>query len=130
MKKLFFLISILLVGCQGPKSQNTYFDYSNKDDKLSGGVKTIEIETPSGKFNVWTKRIGNNPTKKVLLLHGGPGFDHQYFQAVDSYFPKESIEYYYYDQLGSNNSDNPKIEFILVKCTASDGIGEIHSSFS
>ena len=58
----------------------------------------------------WTKRIGNNPTKKVLLLHGGPGFDHQYFQAADSYFPKESIEYYYYDQLGSNKSDNPKDE--------------------
>jgi len=52
MKKLFFLISVLLVGCQGPKSQNTYFDYSNKDDKLSGCVKTIQIETPSGKFNV------------------------------------------------------------------------------
>lgn len=68
----------------------------------------IEIETPSGKFNVWTKRIGNNPTKKVLLLHGGPGANHEYFQAIDSYFPKESIEYYYYDQLGSSFSDKPK----------------------
>ena len=68
----------------------------------------IEIETPSGKFNVWTKRVGNNPTKKVLLLHGGPGANHEYFQAIDSYFPKESIEYYYYDQLGSSFSDKPK----------------------
>ena len=93
MKKLFFLISILLVGCQGPKSQNTYFDYSNKDDKLSGGVKTIEIETPSGKFNVWTKRIGNNPTKKVLLLHGGPGMNHEYFQAVESFFQKNQLNF-------------------------------------
>ncbi len=67
----------------------------------------IEIETPSGKFNVWTKRVGNNPTKKVLLLHGGPGANHEYFQAIDSYFPKESIEYYYYDQLGSSFSDKP-----------------------
>ena len=70
----------------------------------------IEIETPSGKFNVWTKRVGNNPTKKVLLLHGGPGANHEYFQAIDSYFPKESIEYYYYDQLGSSFSDKPKDE--------------------
>ena len=68
----------------------------------------IEIETPSGKFNVWTKRVGNNATKKVLLLHGGPGANHEYFQAIDSYFPKESIEYYYYDQLGSSFSDKPK----------------------
>ena len=70
----------------------------------------IEIETPSGKFNVWTKRVGNNATKKVLLLHGGPGANHEYFQAIDSYFPKESIEYYYYDQLGSSFSDKPKDE--------------------
>ena len=89
MRKLIFLISILLVGCQVPKNQNTYFDYTNRDDKLSGGVKTIQIETPSGKFNVWTKRIGNNPTKKVLLLHGGPGMNHEYFQAVESFFPKD-----------------------------------------
>ena len=53
MKKTIFNF-YMLVGCQ-TKSQNTYFDYSNKDDKLSGGVKTIQIETPSGKFNVWTK---------------------------------------------------------------------------
>ena len=108
MRKLIFLISIFLVGCQGPKNQNTYFDYTNREDKLSGGVKTIQIETPSGNFNVWTKRIGNNPTKKVLLLHGGPGMNHEYFQAVESFFPKESIEFYYYDQLGSEFSDKPQ----------------------
>ena len=108
MRKLTFFILILLVGCQGPIDQNTYFDYTNRDDKLSGGVKTIQIETPSGNFNVWTKRIGNNPTKKVLLLHGGPGMNHEYFQAVESFFPKESIEFYYYDQLGSEFSDKPQ----------------------
>ena len=108
MRTLIVFISILFMGCQANKKNIQYLDYSGKKDKLSGGVQTIKINTPSGEFNVWTKRVGNNPTKKVLLLHGGPGFDHQYFQAVDSYFPKESIEYYYYDQLGSNNSDNPK----------------------
>ena len=128
MKKLIFLISILLIGCQESKNQNAYLDYTNRDDKLSGGVKTIEIETPSGKFNVWTKRIGNNPTKKVLLLHGGPGFDHQYFQAVDSYFPKESIEYYYYDQLGSSNSDNPKIESLWTTERFVDEVEQVRKS--
>jgi proline iminopeptidase len=43
----------------------------------------------------------------VLLLHGGPGATHEYLEAFDSYFPGASIEYYYYDQLGSAYSDQP-----------------------
>ncbi len=43
-----------------------------------------------------------------MLLHGGPGATHEYFETADSYFPGAGIEYYYYDQLGSGNSDNPE----------------------
>jgi proline iminopeptidase len=68
----------------------------------------IPITTPKGSFRVWTKRVGNNPKLKVLLLHGGPGATHEYFEAFDSYFPGAGIEYYYYDQLGSAYSDQPK----------------------
>jgi len=85
-----------------------YFDTTGRDDVLSGGVRVIPITTPSGTFKVWTKRVGNNPRIKVLLLHGGPGATHEYFEAFDSYLPKEGIEYYYYDQLGSAFSDQPK----------------------
>jgi proline iminopeptidase len=70
-------------------------------------VKRITIPTPKGAFRVWTKRVGNNPRIKVLLLHGGPGATHEYFEAFDSYFPGAGIEYYYYDQLGSAYSDQP-----------------------
>ena len=86
----------------------SYFDHTGRDDTLSGGVKLIPIETPQGTFKVWTKRVGNNPTIKVLLLHGGPGATPEYFEAFDSYFPGAGIEYYYYDQLGSAFSDQPK----------------------
>ena len=110
MKKLLFLISISFLSCQGPNKSSKYLDYSERSDKLSGGVKIVPIDTPVGKFNVWTKRVGNNPNKKVLLLHGGPGANHEYFQAIESFFPKESIEFYYYDQLGSEFSDKPKDE--------------------
>jgi proline iminopeptidase len=65
------------------------------------------VETPAGTFRVWTKRIGNNPRVRVLLLHGGPGMTHEYLEAFDSYFPAAGIEYYYYDQLGSFYSDQP-----------------------
>jgi len=70
-------------------------------------VKMIPVTTPKGTFRVWTKRVGNNPTTKVLLLHGGPGVTHEYLEAFDSYFPSAGIEYYYYDQLGSYYSDQP-----------------------
>ena len=43
----------------------------------------------------------------MLLLHGGPAATHEYFEAFDSFFPAEGIEYIYYDQLGSAYSDQP-----------------------
>jgi len=67
----------------------------------------IPITTPKGEFRVWTKRVGNNPDLKLLLLHGGPGATHEYFEAADSFLPAAGVEYYYYDQLGSVYSDNP-----------------------
>ena len=67
----------------------------------------IPITTPLGTFKVWTKRVGNNPALKVLLLHGGPGATHDYFEAFDSFLPAAGVEYYYYDQLGSGRSHNP-----------------------
>jgi proline iminopeptidase len=67
----------------------------------------IPIKTAKGVFNVWTKKVGDNPRIKVLLLHGGPGATHEYFECFDSFLPKEGIEYYYYDQLGSAYSDSP-----------------------
>jgi proline iminopeptidase len=84
-----------------------YFDTTGRDDVLTGGIKMIEITTPKGPFKVWTKRIGNNPKIKVLMLHGGPGLTHEAFEAFNSYFPAAGIEYYFYDQLGSFYSDQP-----------------------
>ena len=86
-----------------------YLDDTMRDDRLSGGVRRIEIETPHGRFKVWTKRFGNNPRIKLLLLHGGPGCTHEYFEPCDSYLPAAGIEYYYYDQLGSYYADQPDI---------------------
>ena len=84
--------------------------FTSCNEKNTDPIKMIPISTEYGDFNVWTKRIGNNPSKKVLLLHGGPGANHQYFKGFESYFPGEEIEFYYYDQLGSTLSDNPQIE--------------------
>ena len=86
------------------------FLFTSCSETISDPVKIIPITTDYGNFNVWTKQIGNNPTKKVLLLHGGPGANHQYFKSFESFFPNEDIQFYYYDQLGSTLSDNPQID--------------------
>ena len=105
---LFGLLSSARAGEPPEKSVAAgYFDNTGRTDTMSGGVRMIEINTPKGKFHVWTKRVGNNPRIKVLLLHGGPGTTHEYFEACDSFFPGADIEYYYYDQLGSAFSDQP-----------------------
>jgi proline iminopeptidase len=70
-----------------------YLDYSGREDRLSGGARRIPVDTPCGRFTVWTKRVGNNPELKMLLLHGGPGFTHEYLEACDSYLPAAGVEY-------------------------------------
>jgi proline iminopeptidase len=87
----------------------SYFDTSGWDprDVVSGGSRMVPIETASGTFRVWTKRVGTNPDLKVLLLHGGPGATDELYECFDVWFPQAGVEYYYYDQLGSFRSDQP-----------------------
>src|SRR5438876_6990975 len=91
---------------QPPRS---YFDTSTWDprDVVSGGSRMVPIDTPRGRFRVWTKRVGTNPDLKVLLLHGGPGATDELYECFDTWLPGAGIEYYYYDQLGSYRSDQP-----------------------
>lgn len=86
---------------------NSYFAQADSGVQ-TGGVKMVTITTPKGPFKVWTKRIGNNPKMKLLLLNGGPGATHEYFECMESFLPAEGIEIIYYDQLGCGNSNDPK----------------------
>jgi proline iminopeptidase len=112
---LFTTLAFLFQGCsypqQGSRSDSRacadYLDFSNRDDRFTGGIRMIPVSTPKGEFRVWTKRVGNNPDMKVLLLHGGPGGTHEFFLCFNGYLPPERIEYIYYDQLGSYYSDQP-----------------------
>ncbi|RZJ66183.1 MAG: alpha/beta fold hydrolase [Flavobacterium sp.] len=108
---LFFSAATVLISCsEKPKTDEPKSDYfaSTSGGIQNGGVKIIPISTPNGNFNVWTKRIGNNPKIKLLLLSGGPGLSHEYFECMESFLPAEGIEFIYYDQLGTGFSDNPK----------------------
>jgi len=80
---------------------------SSPAQALEEGVRMIPITTPKGTFQVWTKRVGDSPTMKVLLLHGGPGATHEYLEPLAQFLPDAGIEVYLYDQLGSYYSDQP-----------------------
>lgn len=111
---VFFVALTWLAACKDPNAAqktklnlHSFLKDTTKGVQL-GGVQVVSISTPKGKFNVWTKKIGNNPKIKVLLLNGGPGATHEYFECMESFLPAEGIELIYYDQLGTGNSDNPK----------------------
>ena len=83
-------------------------ELARRPDAATGGVRLVPVRTQHGEFRVWTKRCGSNPRVKLLLLHGGPGATHEYFECFDSYLPAAGIEYIYYDQLGSHRSSQPQ----------------------
>jgi proline iminopeptidase len=121
MRLLIIILGLgVLAGCDGPPASGsgasaaaasvpTLADYFVRQDSgvQTGNIKLVEITTPKGKFHVWTKRFGNNPRIKVLLLHGGPGGTHELFECMENFLPQEGIEFIYYDQLESFYSDQP-----------------------
>lgn len=112
MKTIAKIILVLTLSyftsCQKGTVENPSVYFEKTTDSIqTGGVKVIPITTSKGTFNVWTKRIGNNPKIKLLLLNGGPGATHEYFECFENFLPAEGIEIIYYDQLGCGNSDNP-----------------------
>lgn len=120
MKKqviLFLCLGFLAISCQQSASEDNQSEESTamsaeeqamKDAKLNAdGVTMVPITTPKGDFQVYTRKMGDNPDVKVLLLHGGPGCTHELYESAEQYFPGKNIEFYYYDQLGSYYSDQP-----------------------
>jgi proline iminopeptidase len=111
MRNLFLLSACsIILSCNNQIKESTITAASDSlyTEIQTGGIKVFPIETPKGKFNIWTKRIGNNPKIKLLLLNGGPGATHEYFECFESFMPQHGIEIIYYDQLGCGLSDNPK----------------------
>lgn len=115
MKRFVFMAFVLFhsllfaqakTAASGAMPVAKYFDYGDSSVQTAG-IRMIPIQTPAGAFKVWTKRFGNNPRIKVLLLHGGPAFTHEYMECFESFFPKEGFEFYEYDQLGSYYSNQP-----------------------
>jgi proline iminopeptidase len=104
-----FLIIITVASCTTRDAGPPVRDYFSMPESgiQDGGIRRIKIGTPKDSFFVWTKQVGNNPKLRVLLLSGGPGCSHEYFECFENFFPRNDIEFIYYDQLGCGFSDNP-----------------------
>ncbi|MEP7263095.1 MAG: proline iminopeptidase-family hydrolase [Bacteroidota bacterium] len=121
---LLTAIFLVIVSCNSDHQQNSCMPPASYFTKHSngiqnGGVEMITINTLKGDFKVWTKTIGNNPSVKVLLVNGGPGLTHEYFECFENFLPAAGIEFIYYDQLDCGNSDHPNDTSLydLARCT-------------
>src|ERR1051325_3731770 len=97
----FVAIVMLFIGTNNFITLSQEQPKGGSKELKTGGSRMITID---GKYRVWTKRVGSGKIK-VLTLHGGPGFTHEYLECFEDFLPNEGIEFYYYDQLGCGNSD-------------------------
>ena len=69
----------------------------------TGGARRVKLDD---KHRVWVRRLGSGPIK-LLLLPGGPGCSHEYFEVFEDFLPQRGVELIYYDPLGTGGSDHP-----------------------
>lgn len=68
-------------------------------------MKIIEGTVPFHGYQTWYRLVGEctGNQKPLVLLHGGPGSTHNYFELLDS-LAKQDRALLMYDQLGCGNS--------------------------
>lgn len=99
---LFFLLSVF--SCQIKQdSDDQEGSHAKKDSIKTGGVRLITLDNGQ---QIWTKKVGQGAIK-ILMLHDGPGYSHDYLQCFEDFLPPAGIEVYFYDQLGCGNSEKP-----------------------
>lgn len=67
-----------------------------------------EFSIPFLNFKTYVRIVGKKTKKApLLLLHGGPGSSHNYFEVLDSLAEKSNRQIIMYDQLGCGKSSIP-----------------------
>ena len=62
------------------------------------------VDVPGGR--VWYQRVGSGDGVPLLVLHGGPGFTHEYMRSLEALADTRPVVFY--DQLGCGRSDHPQ----------------------
>ncbi len=84
-------------------------EYNQTNAKLNNidmQNKNIQYVTLNNGYRIWTKKTEQSKTP-ILLLHGGPGSTHEYFECFEQFLPPAGYQVIFYDQLGSYYSDQP-----------------------
>lgn len=107
---LLLIVILLLIRLVSNAIRNSGLLYTPpaKDEwytqkRSADGVKMVQVDPQN---QVWTQKIGSG-TIPLLLLHGGPGATHEYFENFPQHLDTSVYTIYFYDQLGSFFSDNP-----------------------
>ena len=119
-----------MAGCSREKPAEPSAAANSPGDGKAGEIKTggsRMIPIDGGKYRVWTKRVGRADIK-VLTLHGGPGASHEYFECFEDFLPQNGIEFYYYDQLDSFNSDHPDDPKLWTMERFTDEVEQVRSA--
>ncbi|WP_214227927.1 alpha/beta fold hydrolase [Pedobacter sp. B4-66] len=103
---LFFLTINCFWTCNQASNFADSIVANTKDTTWQANTSGIKMILVDGKYNIWTKKVGDGKIK-VLLLQGEPEFSPSYYECFEDFLSKEGIEFYYYDQLGTGNSDIP-----------------------
>ena len=71
-------------------------------------MNVTELSIPFGHFHTYCRIVGK-PSDRVplLLLHGGPGSTHNYFELLDGLAERTGRQLIMYDQLGCGRSSIP-----------------------
>ncbi len=78
-------------------------EQSDGPEKLQMNRHEGHIQVSGGK--VWYERIGEQKGIPLLIVHGGPGYPHDYLKPLEKLASNREV--IFYDQLGCGNSDKP-----------------------
>ncbi|MBD3580947.1 alpha/beta fold hydrolase [Flavobacterium selenitireducens] len=95
---LLSLFTSLMLSAQLPKDSVFHAKRAASQTKM--------VPVCGGKYKVFTQKWGNGKIK-LLLLHGGPGHGHEYFENFPEALNSANVTVYFYDQLGAYFSDQP-----------------------
>ena len=76
--------------------------------RAPGRIATGGDQLARAGFGVRTKRVGNHPDLKVLLLHGGPAATDEVHEPFDAWFSRAVVPSRDDDQVGSVRGDQPQ----------------------
>ena len=118
-KNILFILTLLISFTAISQTQKDSFYYAKLKQP---GVKMIPV--CNGKYKVFTQKFGNGKIK-LLLLHGGPGNGHEYFENFPAHLTKKGVTVYYYDQLGSYYSDSPLDSTVFTPAAFAEQVEDV-----